>query len=350
MRSTGTRFAAQNVALVAGNELEQRYQAVEKVASDEQLRRTMATSLESRPMRELLSQLNAPNVSKDVRAELQAKFQDLPERLTLQRAFAGLVDSVAKPGDDSETASWFLCDPQGVSVARSPQGRTIGKNYAWRSFFHGGPSDRDELWRPGPNEHISKTQFSAVFRSQATSRWIIAIATPIFDDSPSKRFLGVVGRTAEVGRFINFPGTDRQFAVLIDYREGKNQGLVLQHPLLDAMLAQGELPDRFKTYRLSSDGLPDTRERRSHYVDPMGADAEGDAYNQQWLAEMEPVLVRGEKTGWLVIVQEAYGAAIGSALSQLRAELVRYGLVALGFFAIVMAGLWIVVVRLARKY
>ena len=53
---------------------------------------------------------------------------------------------------------------------------------------------------------------------------------------------------------------------------------------------------------------------------------------------MEPVKVRDEDTGWLVIVQTAYDAAIGSTLEDLTAGLIRYGLIALVLIALVMAG------------
>ncbi len=44
---------------------------------------------------------------------------------------------------------------------------------------------------------------------------------------------------------------------------------------------------------------------------------------------MEPVKVRGEDTGWLVIVQTAYDEAIGSTLENLTTGLIRYGLMPL---------------------
>jgi hypothetical protein len=55
---------------------------------------------------------------------------------------------------------------------------------------------------------------------------------------------------------------------------------------------------------------------------------------------MEPVKVRGQDTGWVVIVQEAYQTAIGGTLDRLKQNLLRSGLIALGVVALVMAGLW----------
>ncbi len=45
------------------------------------------------------------------------------------------------------------------------------------------------------------------------------------------------GDDRPVGRFIDFSATDNQFAVLVDNREGDNQGVVLQHPLFNKLLA-----------------------------------------------------------------------------------------------------------------
>ena len=123
----------------------------------------------------------------------------------------------------------------------------------------------DETWRPAPGEHLRGTTLSDVFRSKATSRWTVAISTPVFDKSPEKKFLGVVAMTVEVGRFVEFPGGENQFAVLVDNREGKHKGVVLQHPLFDKLMLASQdekLPDRFKNYRVNADDLPDTPRAR----------------------------------------------------------------------------------------
>ena len=86
---------------------------------------------------------------------------------------------------------------------------------------------------------MTTTTLSDVFQSQATTKqWIVAVSAPVFDDSPQRKFLGVVAMTVEVGRFIQFPGDENQFAVLVDNREGEHKGVVLQHPLFDKLLAE----------------------------------------------------------------------------------------------------------------
>ena len=164
-----------------------------------------------------------------------------------------------------------------------PEGRTIGTDFAWRSYFYGGTCDMGKTWRPAPGQHVRGTTLSAVFRSQATSQWTVAISTPVFDLSPEKKFLGVLAMTAEVGRFVQFPGDENQFAVLVDNREGKYQGVVVQHPLFDALLAKQshlpnpKLPDDIDKYRVGADDLPDTPEREENYRDPLAADPAGGA-------------------------------------------------------------------------
>jgi hypothetical protein len=347
-------FAAHHVARAAGTELEQRYQSVEGAAAAPGFHRVLTDSLAKPAMHEMLVRLSDPALplNKHEAERLRRQFLKLPERAEVQQEFARLAAAWTKPGEEHAAVSWLLCDPLGVTIARVPEGPTIGKCFAWRSYFHGGPSDREETWRPAAGEHLRKTQANA-FRSQAVLQWLVGISTPIYDDAPPKNkpmFLGVISRTVEVGRFIKFPGSQEQFAVLVDFRAGKNQGLVVQHPLLDAMLERGGVPDRFMAYRLAAGDLPDTREREENYLDPLAEDEAGGPYRQRWLAQMKPVEVRGEDTGWLVIVQEAYDVAIGATIARLQWDLIRNGLIALFLVALLMVGLWLFATRVGGRW
>jgi len=343
----GNRFAAQFVARTAGNELDRRWGAVRRVAAQPELKAAAARLLDDPEAAELMRTLNDPGVEQNHPAEelvqMRERFRRLPQREALQKVFAGLIPDYVQAPED--VASWFFCDPQGLSTVRVPESQTIGHNYAWRSFFHGGNADReDEQWRPEPENRLSRTTLSAVFRSQATGRWIVAVSTPVFDTED--RFLGVVALTVELGRFVELEGRDDQFAVLVDWREGPNKGVVLQHPLFDRMLdEQGHLPEHFKQYRVARDDLPNTAKRERDYRDPMAATDEGAAYRRQWLAEMAPVKLRGAETGWIVIVQESYQTAIGRTIEQLRAGALRMGLLALLLIGMMMIALWFAATR-----
>ncbi|MBN2581165.1 MAG: protein kinase [Pirellulales bacterium] len=347
------QFAAQFVARAAAYELERRYQQVEDLAGNEAFRRTLLEVLGKPDFRALLAKLADPNLPQAERDKLRKQFRDNPDRLKLQKRFASLIPPALRPREEEEVASWFFCDAGGVSTVRVPEGKTIGRDYAWRSFFHGGPKDLEQKWRPEPGRHITATTLSAVFRSQATSKWIVAISTPVLVEVDGKtEFLGIVAMTVEVGRLVELRGRgrDQSFAVLVDDRDGDNKGLILQHPLIDKMLAtRGELPDRFNNYRLKADDLPDVKPRQERYRDPLAADPDGGTYNRRWLAQMEPVTVRKENTGWLVIVQEDYNEAIGGTLSSLADRLLQYGLTALVFIAVVMAVLWAWATRMSVK-
>ena len=332
--------------------MQRRYQLVGYVANSDRFREALKDALEKPEFKKLVEQLNDPEISEDERDAAVEKFRDNLDRKELQRVFTSLIPPMDRPRDEEEAASWFFCDAKGLSMAHVPQSRTIGTNYAWRSFFHGGPRDMDETWRPEPGKNLKATNLSAVFRSQATSRWVVAISTPVFDETSKKNFLGVVAMTVEVGRLVEsiLRGGDREFAVLVDNREGDSQGVILQHPLFDKLLdKQGELPDYFQNYRIRADDLPDVPKRQKDYHDPLAEDLEGGAYKGPWLAQMEPVKVRGDDTGWLVIVETAYNEAIGSTLENLTTGLIRYGLVALVMIGLVMSALWVWARSMSRK-
>ena len=356
-------FAAQAVARNAANELERRYEAVEQMAASARLREVLAETVDKPEMQRLLEDLSEPRPD-DQLEPLRQRYREHPDYRTLQDEFAALIPQrMRPPGQEEkaeEVASWFFCDARGISAARVPESLTIGKDYVWRSYFYGGDRDREETWRPEAAEHVERTRPSAVFRSQAREhRWIVAISTPVFAEGPEQEFLGVVALTVEVGRFVKFERGEGQFAVLVDRREGDHTGSILQHPLFGKLHdLYGRLPDRFQECRLSKD-LLDTLdsedfkngrlESMKSYRDPVAADPQGQEYDRQWLARMEPILVRGEPIGWAIVVQEAYDSAIGSTLAGLRSRLVRYGLVALMMIVVVVAGLWAFAIRMLRE-
>jgi hypothetical protein len=287
--------------------------------------------------------------------ELRRQFQQHEDRKRLEQDFKAAIPSTMPAPD--EVASWFVCDVRGVSMVRLPEPEpefvTVGKNFAWRSYFHGGPADKDPSWRPERGGHLEQTYLSAVFRSQASRRWIVAVSTPIFSKPPDQKFLGVVALTVKVGQLVELQGSQDQFAVLVDRRKGENHGLILQHPLFDKLLEKpgAKLPEGFKDYCLESDALPAKIPGPiRHYVDPLAADPQGADYRRQWLAYVWPVRIRGKDTQWVVIVQEDYDTAIGSTLNQLRASLIRYGVVALLLVAVVMVVLWKLATRLSVKH
>jgi len=350
------RLTAMYVAGLASKELHRRCEAVEQVALSERLRQTIARTIEKPQLRRLLRELSDPKRGESELEPLREQFRRDPDRKALQKEFDAVLPPWMRPPEregaerQDEVASWFFCDASGISTVRVPESKTIGKNFAWRSFFHGDKADRPENWRPPPEQHLKGTRLSAVFQSRASNAWIVAVATPVFDPGAGGEFLGVVALTVRVTRFVELEGSENQFAVLVDLREGEHTGMILQHPLFNRWLSKNDkIPGRFQNYRLASEDLPATAERMHDYRDPLAADPEGEPYERHWMARIEPVTVRGKDMGWAVIVQESYDTAIGSTLAGLRSALVGYGLAAVAMVVLVLAAVWGLAFRLLHE-
>jgi len=351
------RFAARFVAKATAYELDRRYQAVEQLAASARLQQAMADGFRKPDVHAMLDQLSDPESADSELEELRLRFRADPDRKLVQQALDDLTANSRLP----EAKGWFLNDSHGVQVARVPENPeipSIGKNFAWRTYYTGLPKDQDETWRPGPDDHLKDTTLSAVYQSRANRRWMAAISHPIFDDRNGREFLGFVALMVEVGDFVELPGGDGQFAVLVDQRQGDHNGLILQHPLYDRLLAeQGDIPERLaqKKYRVRYDLPAGDPSGKHDYRDPLAADPEGGHYDRRWLAQLESVRVRDKETGMdketglAVIVQEPYDEAIGSTLADLRSGLVFYGLAATGMVVIVVIGLWTLAIRLLKE-
>jgi hypothetical protein len=338
----GNRFAAQFAAKTVANELDRRYRTLESFAFSMRFQQYMEELLADEKMTELREQLSDPEFPADQRETVLMEFLQHPLRLQLQNR---LEEVYADPGRPT-AGSWFVNDAQGLQLARVPQSDTIGRNYGWRNYFTGEDTDRPNTWQPTGEQHIGKTNLSRVYRSQSTNRWNVAISTPVFDDEQLDQFWGIVGLSVEVGRFVNLPPGEEEFSVLVDWRHGAHQGLIMQHPLFDHLMAnEGRIPDQFRDYRLKAAELPDTPQTRENFVDPLSRDPLGKSYDKRWLAEMAPVENRDGSTGWLLIVQRSYRATIGTTLAQLARSFWTLGLTAVIVAVGVSALVWVVVIR-----
>lgn len=347
------RFAAQYVARDVAHELDRRFREVERVAHDEQFQETLQATLTDGELQEIRAQLSQPgrdNQSQES-LDLRKKLINHPARKALQQYLEGLQEDPDLP----VVASWFVNDYAGLQIGRAPQkaglrSNTIGRNYAWRTYFHGGSLDHKPTWRSEQREHLHETKLSPVFQSQATNAWIIAVSTPVHREDPSEAFIGVLALSVAVGKIVELQGRKDQFAVLVDWREGVNKGRILQHPLFDELLRGGKnggkLPDRYEDYRVP---IQDFSGRSSiatvGYHDPLAADEQGQDYLGEWLTETELVKLRGKESDLLVIVQESQNRAIGQTLGQLRSSLFSIGLTTLGIVAVVLTVLWGFVAR-----
>ena len=379
-------FAAKFAARAATNQLGERYRAVQQVADSAKLQRVLADFVADEEVAGLLDQLGRWPPREEPNAARKT-FREQVDRQTLQDALDSAIPANMR---EPKVTGWFLTDQRGVQIARIPQRpnprqpelfASLGKCYAWRSYFHGESDDRPKTDRS--TKHITKTTVSAVYRSQATNQWMVAISHPIHEPGPEHRFLGVVALMVDLGRFVELekPGNGKaepndsidhrsQFAVLLDWREGRHRGVILQHPTLSRLLEAGRrLPEDLQSeaYRvlpedLPADALPadfpmetlpkdfDARAaRHKQYRDPMDlADKHGDR-QCNWLVRCELVPVNGDALGWAVIVQENHDNVIGSTLGTLERSLIRYMVMALAAIALVVVCLWSFVIRTGKE-
>jgi len=346
-------FAARYVATSVSNKFEQYAKLVEEVAANYRFQTLLASTLANPELSELTRRMEDPQLTGAEREKVRAEFRACPGRQALQER----LDELMADPELVRVESWFASGPTGVQLARSPEERTVGDNYSWRSYYQGGNQDLPTDWRAGPDEHITRTNLSAVYYSQVTDRWTVTISTPVFIEDeelsqfgePAKRYIGILAVSANVNRFLDIPDErPDQFAVLVDWRDGPNKGLVLQHPLFETMRAANrEVPKRFQSYHLRENELPDlvAANVREDYQDPLARDPEGSDYAVHWLADAAPVEMHSGPTGFVVIVQESYDGAIGSTLRRLENRLVSTSIIAAVSIALAIALLWAVVVR-----
>ena len=349
------QFVAENVSLVVSAGVKDRFSAVEQFARSKQLQEEFASTIAHPDVSALLKRLCDPSLAGDGLDQVLDDFRNHPQRKKLQAALEAAVTPGWEAGN-GKVNSWFLNDASGVQLARVPETSdrsdfkpTIGKYYGWRTYFHGGPKDREATWRPGPEEHVENTRLSAAYQSQATKLWNVAVSTPIQDRESEDKFLGVGGLTVAVGQLVEFATTEgqTQSVVLVERPSEGLPGHVLDHPLFTQMQdSSGKLPDAFAELLIFLEDLPDETPDgvAQDYHDPVANKL--NANNRPLLARMSDVKVHGEDTGWTVIVQESYEDSIGATLRGLRAGLIAYGLAALAMVALVVAGLWGVALRL----
>ena len=199
-----------------------------------------------------------------------------------------------------DIASWFVTDKNGIHLAAAfdatavdqggqtpfnpdssdgesvdqEQTSAIGRDFSWRTYFHGQPEDNPETI-----DHIRRTHLSAVFQSQVTNVWKVAVSSPVYgkDEAGEELFLGIVALTVEFGRMGKQldSNNNERFYVLVDGREGEKEGVILQHPLFSQILDDDRTLDtQFSTaseYRVRLNELNPDRE----YKDPLGNHPEG---------------------------------------------------------------------------
>ena len=148
------------------------------MAASRPFREQLAETLAKPELHELLVQAERSEAATPPSwSRCASEFRERPDRQALQKEFAALIPPAMRPRDEEERGQLVLLRRQRrIDGPRARKAARIGRNFAWRSFFHGGPRDMAETWRPDAGRAPRGTTLSDVFRSQATSRWIVAIS------------------------------------------------------------------------------------------------------------------------------------------------------------------------------
>ena len=184
-----------------------------------------------------------------------------------------------------------------------PRRTRRGKNYAYRTYFHGGKEDlpkTDALI--GESSPLEKTHLSAAFPSTATGLWKVAVSTPIHlsqDSSSTSITDAVFVVTINLGDFelLQSEQGANQVAVLVEAREGLERGTILQHPLMDQRRIQG-IRRKDQRYQIDSDLMDSLIAGRDvSYRDPVAKADDGKAYMGEWIAAMQLVELPRSQAG-----------------------------------------------------
>ncbi|MEE2641231.1 MAG: protein kinase [Planctomycetota bacterium] len=349
-------WAAQFASRTAADEIDHFFESVHRLSKNRVFLETFRDVLGDRELQEMRARLANPNAGKKNR-ELISAFvenrvrQRLQPLLRSQLGEAGVKD-----------ASWFCSDASGTQLAfvsEDNQVGTIGKNYSWRTYFHGGPKDLKEKRDgevfytvdsdPAKRDHIRHSHLSAIFISQASQRWKVAFSVPIFEE---ERFLGIVAATAHCGDFVTFEDREEQYAMLVDVREGPNQGVILGHPYFREYTKSGEkLGAEFLINQKIDIGEIDSRQV---FHDPL---AKHDArYGGDWIVGVRPIrraLFDGsvdstEATGLTVLAAEK-SQSIMLPVLELERQIVVLAISSVVTVILVGVGLWILAIRSAKE-
>jgi len=343
----GNRFAAQFVAEAVARQIDQRLRILENEASDDEFR-TLLRQARGRPL-------------------------ESPPRQALQERTRQFYSRYRQT---AEAYFWFVDDATGVELALSPIESdsktlpTIGRNFAFRDYFHGlgGDLDPTKGEQPKPIRH---SHLSRVYRSAATNTLMVAFSVPVWshEDEALREPdpLGVLGMSVELGSFkvvsreaVSWQGISQTREwVLVDLEKNPNlknaTGLILQHPGLKPLSeAAGESPpylseqdvQRFQQLRHHAANrvhVPDAAWLNDYYTDPVGGTESG-----RWLAAFEPVFVKGRtrkgeerirNPGWGALVQARYDEAV-DPVNQLAGGLLRLKLMAVVLFIGIVLLFW----------
>lgn len=364
-------------AKFAARTLESEIATLFRIVTDEADRGRLTTLLASTIVDndQFLKQLGEGQVDeKDREAFLRSE-----SRMELEQFLSQRLNAIAHRAPDKDQAalfsSIFVLDARGNNLGISfmeSQDRLdtspVAHNFAYRSYFTGLRSD---LKPAAPHQPATEhAHFSASFRSTSTGKWKVGISCPIWpetpesdsgdDKPPPRRPLGVLVLTINLGDFKLLAGDDdsdehNRLAVLVDGREGDQQGTLLQHPVLSTLATQAStMRDATLIPPIDQRQLTKLRKGMRNYRDPAANHPDGTVYQGEWIAAIQQVALPaldqshgGRGTDLWVLVQERASRA-QDPVHQLGNRLQYESVIALVTVVLVICVLWYFVFRLSE--
>ncbi len=298
----------------------------------------------------------------------------------LSRRIAEMTQTMGSSNESATFNSLFVTDARGTILALAlsdPEELTqspVGRNFAYRTYFSGRYADESHGQSSREFAPTRHTHLSSTFRSTSTGKWKVAVSSPVWpveygeaenDEARAQvQPLGVLVLTINLGDFDLLSGqTPEQgrsrFAVLVDGREGAQQGTLLQHPILESM------ESRFQsTRKVESVPQIDTRQltelRTSglvSYHDPASIITGGEIFSGTWVAAIQQVrLPTGSEEAKLanrasdlwVLVQERT-SYVEEPVRELGARLQQESYIELAALVLVVILLWYFVQRIGKS-
>ena len=175
---------------------------------DPQIRRLLKQTIDE--TKDLRDKLNNPDYFLHTdRDEWKRQLRNHPIRILLQQQLQKLQNG---QNQADPVNNWFVLDSKGLFLARSPVDplSSIGKNFAWRTYFHGGDQDFDNLQdylKYAAGEHVSEPHLSATLHSQHEGIPLWAVTAQVLDEKGE--FVGVVGLRVRIGKTPESPPAPR---------------------------------------------------------------------------------------------------------------------------------------------
>ncbi len=326
----------------------------ESIARNPELRKTLETLYDEDALIRSAEAARAAGTKREVDPELARNFETRRGEMIDAAPVRALQARLGKLYQEDENAhtfvfSWVAYAANGTQVARAPALQSIGKNYAWRSYFHGGPTDWESsvAGRAIEPPILAAPYISAVFMSVETKNYVIAIAAPVI--GPAGKPLGVIAKMLEFGKIVDLESKDaNQFEfVIVDMRPG-SRGVILQHPYFQKIVEKehGRLPhDPFDPlYRVPLESI---LKPNPAYADPIAR--LDPAYKGRWITAAVPLKIQGKDSGIYMMTQVHHDSLIGNYLRNLRWSLILLFLALFGLVLTTIVPFWIWVLRSGVK-